>query len=228
MPAGRVTVPESDVALMAVSKMHPVELLMEAYTAGQRLFGENRVQEFQVKSVGNGRNPESFGSAEVPPGSDLCKIIRQQGRPSYSTRWTQSTSFKTAQRLANTSTELGRVMPILLEVKLSDEVSKHGMAPSEVPALLEELMDVKGIEVRGLMTVPPWSEDPELARPYFRQLRELRDRLQAKHARLTQLSMGMSKRFYRCNRGRFHLRTNWHGNLWQAQIRRGVSKNRVA
>ena len=89
----------------------------------------------------------------------------------------------------------GRVMPILVEVKLSHEESKHGVDPAALPALLDHLGTLDGIAVRGLMTIPPWSEDAEAARPYFVRLRGLRDELRVRHATLEELSMGMSNDF---------------------------------
>jgi len=80
-------------------------------------------------------------------------------------------------------------------VKLSHEESKHGIAPEELPALLNAISELEYIVPVGLMTVPPWSEDAETARPYFQTLRRLRDEQQRLHATLTQLSIGMSNDF---------------------------------
>ena len=80
-------------------------------------------------------------------------------------------------------------------MKLSHEESKHGISPAELPALLAELAPLESLLPAGLMTVPPWSEDPEPARPYFRELRRLRDGSLAACPTLTQLSMGMSNDF---------------------------------
>jgi pyridoxal phosphate enzyme (YggS family) len=125
--AGRA---ESEVALMAVSKMHPVEAIEEAYAAGQRLFGENRVQEFQQKQ----------SVASTLPGAEFHLI-----GPLQSNKTTKAAeifdaidavdSLKIATRLNTTAVELGKRLPILLEVKLSHEESKHGIAPADLPAL---------------------------------------------------------------------------------------------
>jgi len=80
-------------------------------------------------------------------------------------------------------------------VKLSHEDSKHGLAPDELPSLLAAMEELKSVEAVGLMTVPPWSEDAEVARPYFRELGRLRDASVARFPRVTQLSMGMSNDF---------------------------------
>jgi pyridoxal phosphate enzyme (YggS family) len=182
--------PESGVALMAVSKVHPVEAILEAYAAGQRLFGENRVQEFQEKSprlkelsgakfhlIGPLQSNKTAKAAELFDAVDAVD------------------SLKIAQRLNTTAAALGKKLPVLIEVKLSHEESKHGLSPEELPSLLDAMNDLEAIETVGLMTVPPWSEEAEPARPYFRELRRLRDESMVRFPRVTQLSMGMSNDF---------------------------------
>jgi PLP dependent protein len=181
---------DSEVALMAVSKVHPVEVILEAYAAGQRLFGENRVQEFQEKSqhltalndaefhlIGPLQSNKTTRAAELFHAIDAVD------------------SLKIAQRLDASAKTLGKTLPILIEVKLSHEESKHGLAPAELPALLAAIEPLESVQAVGLMTVPPWSEDAELARPYFLELRRLRDQLVTSFPKLTQLSMGMSNDF---------------------------------
>jgi PLP dependent protein len=180
----------SDVALMAVSKVHPAEMILEAYAAGQRLFGENRVQEFQEKSphvkaltgaefhlIGPLQSNKTAKAAELFDAIDAVD------------------SLKIAQRLNAAAAALGKKLPVLIEVKLSHEESKHGLAPKELPSLLAAMNELESIAAVGLMTVPPWSEDAEVARPYFRELRRLRDESAARFPRVTQLSMGMSNDF---------------------------------
>jgi pyridoxal phosphate enzyme (YggS family) len=104
-------------------------------------------------------------------------------------------SLRIAMRLNAAVAALSKKLPILIEVKLSHEESKHGIGPAELPALLADLAPLESLIPAGLMTVPPWSEDPELARPYFRELRRLRDVSLAACPTLTQLSMGMSNDF---------------------------------
>jgi pyridoxal phosphate enzyme (YggS family) len=182
--------PESEVALMAVSKVHPVEMILEAYAAGQRLFGENRVQEFQEKSphlkdlagaefhlIGPLQSNKTAKAAELFDAIDAVDLL------------------KIAQRLNIAAAALGKKLPVLIEVKLSHEESKHGLAPEELPSLLAAMNDLESISASGLMTVPPWSEDAETARPYFRELRRLRDESVVRFPRVTQLSMGMSNDF---------------------------------
>ena len=188
--AGR---PRSEVALMAVSKTHPVGAMLEAIQAGISLFGENRVQEFQQKApelaghdvrvhlIGRLQSNKSAKAAEIFSAIDSLDSIRL------------------AQRLQEAAQRLGRTMPVLLEIKLSQEETKTGLEPAsaELAQLLERLPEFPNLELRGLMTVPPWSEDPEAARPYFVQLRNLRDELAARCQKLafSQLSMGMSGDF---------------------------------
>jgi pyridoxal phosphate enzyme (YggS family) len=183
---------ESEVALMAVSKVHPAEAILEAYAAGQRLFGENRVQEYQEKSP----------AVSTLPGIEVHLIgPLQSNKTNRAAELFHSIdtvdSLKIAQRLNTAAQALNKNLPIFIEVKLSHEESKHGLAPEELPALLDAIAELAHLEARGLMTVPPWTEpeDPEPARPYFRQLRTLRDQQQRLHPTLTQLSMGMSNDF---------------------------------
>lgn len=182
--------PEAEVALMAVSKVHPVEAIREAHAAGQRLFGENRVQEFQQKSEHLGHLTDArfhligpLQSNKTNKAAELFDAIDAVD------------SLKIAQRLNAAAASVGKKLPVLIEIKLSDEETKHGIAPEELPKLLDALAELKAIESVGLMTVPPWSEDAEAARPYFRELRRLRDATYKAHPTLTQLSMGMSNDF---------------------------------
>ncbi len=180
------------VALMAVSKMHPIECLLEAHAAGQRLFGENRVQEWQAKSpqapydiethlIGPLQSNKSTRAAELFAAIDTVDSLRL------------------ATRLNQAALDLGKVLPILIEIKLSPEDTKHGLPPADLPALLEALRPLANLRPSGLMTVPPWPSDlaqaDEQARPYFAHLRQLRDAALPANPTLTQLSMGMSNDF---------------------------------
>lgn len=181
---------EAEVALMAVTKVHPVEALLTAHAAGQRLFGENRVQEFACK----------FPALAGLKGADYHLIGPLQSNKS--TRAAELfdsidtvDSVKLAQRLDSAAATLSKKLPIYIEVKLSHEESKHGIAPEELPTLLDAMREMENILPVGLMTVPPWSEEPETARPCFQTLRRLRDAQQRLHPALTQLSTGMSNDF---------------------------------
>ena len=179
----------ASVQLMAVSKMHPAEALLEAYEAGQRLFGENRVQEFQAKRA-------LLGDAELE--THLIGPLQNNKTSKAAELFAAIDSLaelKTAQRLNSAAEALRKTLPVLVEVKLSPEESKHGLAPEELPAFLEALKPLTHLSVRGLMTVPPYSDDANEARPYFARLRALRDENIAAHPTLTELSMGMSHDF---------------------------------
>jgi PLP dependent protein len=181
---------EREVALMAVSKVHPAEAILEAYEAGQRLFGENRVQEYEQKSAQLGHlNDATFhliGPLQSNKTNKAVQLFDQIDAVDL---------LKIAQRLDTAAKALDKILPILIEVKLSHEESKHGIAPNELLPMLDAIRELPNIRAVGLMTVPPWSEDPETARPYFRELRKLRDEAARTHTALTQLSMGMSNDF---------------------------------
>lgn len=181
---------ESEVALMAVTKTHPVATVRESYAAGLRLFGENRVQEWQEKSIAladlSGAEVHLIGPLQSNKTTRAAELFQAIDAVD---------SLRIATRLDAAARALGKRLPILIEVKLSHEVSKHGVLPAELPALLAGLAPLEGIVAAGLMTVPPWSDDPEDARVYFRELRRLRDASLAACPTLTQLSMGMSNDF---------------------------------
>ena len=190
---------------MAVSKVHPAEAILEAHAAGHRLFGENRVQEMQTKA------PTLTAALHAPDSNSVGCSLSAVGctfhliGPLQNNKTTKAAelfhaidtldSLKTAERLNAAAQTLNKTLPILIEVKLSHEDTKHGLAPEALTELLESLTPLTNIEPRGLMTVPPWSENPETARPYFQQLRRLRDDHAARFPKLTELSMGMSNDF---------------------------------
>jgi pyridoxal phosphate enzyme (YggS family) len=193
--AGRA---DGSVALMAVSKTHPAEAVLEAYAAGQRLFGENRVQEWQGKA-------EALRELDATAADELEMHLigplqsNKTGRAAELFAAVDTVdALKTAERLHAGAAALGRTLPVLIEVKLSEEESKHGVAPEALPGLLEQIAALtqnasnSGIIVRGLMTVPPFLDDLEQVRPYFVRLRGLRDEHAARYPQLTELSMGMS------------------------------------
>jgi len=189
--AGR---PRAEVALMAVSKMHPASAILAAEALGVRLFGENKVQEFQQKR-------DVLGAA---PGVEFHLIGHLQSNKASRAAVLFSSvdtldSVSLAERLNQAATGLGRRLAVLIEIKLSHEASKAGLEPdsAELELLLERLPDLPSLELRGLMTVPPFLEDLSAVRPYFSRLRILRDRLAAAHPRLSfaELSMGMSHDF---------------------------------
>jgi hypothetical protein len=195
--AGR---PRSEVALMAVSKMHPASAIVAAAGLGVRLFGENRVQEFQEKSALLSLPHGRLGQA----GAEFHLIGHLQSNKAFRAAELFAAvdtldSVSLAERLDQAARRLGRRLKVLIEIKLSPEESKAGLDPEsdELAGLLERLPDLTGLEMRGLMMVPPFLEDLTAVRPYFRGLRVLRDRLAAAHPRLSfgELSMGMSHDF---------------------------------
>ncbi|MBM3756281.1 MAG: YggS family pyridoxal phosphate-dependent enzyme [Acidobacteria bacterium] len=163
-----------EITLLAVTKVFPVDALLEAYSCGLREFGENYVQEFEGKfprvAALEGARFHLIGhlqSNKSRKAAELFHVVQTVD------------SVKLARRLH----EAGFRGEAFVEVKLSEEESKHGAAPEEIGAILEQ----SPLPLTGLMTMPPWSDDPEVARPYFRRLKQLADR----HG-LNQLSMGMS------------------------------------
>jgi len=190
----------SDIALMAVSKMHPAQAILEAHAAGQRLFGENRVQEFATKYS----ELLSSGPWALEPGTSFHLIgPLQNNKTAKAAELFHAIdtidSLKTAARLNSAAQAIHKTIPILIEVKLSPEPTKHGLDPGQLPAFLAALAPFTHLVPSGLMTVPPHfgdsPEDAETARPYFAHLRRLRDENLAAHPTLTQLSMGMSNDF---------------------------------
>ena len=188
----------ADVALMAVSKVHPAESILEAHAAGQRLFGENRVQEWQSKLP---LLANLFDATRSLPPAAQAHLIGplQNNKTAKAAELFHAVdtldNLKTAERLNTAAQSLGKTIPVLIEVKLSPEDTKHGLPPTALTELLEALVPLTNLEPRGLMTVPPWSEDSETARPYFQHLRRLRDENLARFPKLTELSMGMSNDF---------------------------------
>jgi pyridoxal phosphate enzyme (YggS family) len=177
------------VALMAVSKTHPAEAILETHAAGQRLFGENRVQEFAAKR-------EALGSIDLAMHL-IGPLQSNKTKPAAElfTAIDSVDSLRIAERLNTAAAALGRRLPILIEVKLSHEESKHGLPPEELPAFLAATAQLDSLDLRGLMTVPPYFDDAEYTRPFFARLRQLRDDNQHTYPTLTELSMGMSHDF---------------------------------
>ena len=170
-----------EITLVAVTKVFPVTAILEAYELGLRDFGENYVQEFQgkfetVKSLPAARFHliGHLQSNKAKIASDLFHVIETVDTP------------KLARRLD----AVGKHLEVFLEVKLSEEESKAGASPEELPELIEAVKQCPNLTLSGLMTMPPWSGDPEPSRPYFRRLHEL-----ANQHGLAKLSMGMSHDF---------------------------------
>lgn len=183
------------VALMAVTKTHPAERILEAYNAGHRLFGENRVQEFGEKypALAHLRDTEfhMIGHLQSNKAAKAVEVFHAID---------SLDSAKLGERINAAAAKAGKTISVLIEINIGGEEAKSGIAPDS-PELEEILAAAPGwsnVRVRGLMTVPPFTEDPEGARSYFRRLRELRERLAARNLAaiaLDHLSMGMSHDF---------------------------------
>jgi PLP dependent protein len=184
-----------NVVLMAVSKTHPAERIREAYAGGIRVFGENRVQEFAGKAASlldlSDAEWHMIGhlqSNKVAKAAELFGAVDSLD------------SVKLADRLNAAAEKENKKIPVLIEMNLGGEESKSGITPES--RYLEDLLlaapRFEALEFRGLMTVPPFSDDAENARPYFRRLREIRDAI-ARRKRpgisIDVLSMGMSHDF---------------------------------
>jgi pyridoxal phosphate enzyme (YggS family) len=193
MRAGRS--PE-EVTLIAVTKTVAVHQIKEAMDAGLRAFGENRVQEARVKI-------EKLSAAATVPRVSWHLIGHlQKNKAKYAVRLFDLIhsldSGELAEELNSQAEKIRKLQEVLVEVKLSPEETKHGIARSELPRLLKMVHTMKHLRVRGLMTIPPFFENPEDARPYFRELRELRDTMNESRVTshdLRDLSMGMSNDF---------------------------------
>jgi pyridoxal phosphate enzyme (YggS family) len=184
-----------EVGLMAVTKTHPPERVRDAYQAGLRRFGENRVQEFAGKAgalrdladarwhmIGHLQTNKAAKAVELFGAVDSVD------------------SLKLAEKLDAAARTMGKKLPVLIEVNVGGEAAKSGIAPdsSELEQLLLAAPRFEALGFRGLMTVPPFTEDPEGARPFFRKLRELRQRIASRklpRIAMDELSMGMSHDF---------------------------------
>lgn len=178
------------VRLVAVSKRHPAEAVRAMAEAGQTVFGESYVQEALEKREHLDDLPlvwHFIGGLQ----SNKAKQVVGRFALIHSVD-----SAKLARVLHQKSKEAGLVQDILLQVNLGRESQKSGILEEDLPALVEESAELDHIRVVGLMTLPPFDEDPETARPYFARLRELRDGLEARLGRkLPHLSMGMTGDF---------------------------------
>ncbi len=178
----------ASVRLVAVTKTFPAETVQAAYGCGLRDFGENRVQEFQQK-LSRLRAPEAAFHL-------IGHLQSNKVRPAMAFDWIETVdSERLARRLSRAASESGKVLSVLIEVKLGEEETKTGVSEASLGELVAAVAPLPGLTLRGLMTMPPYAEDPEGARPFFRRLRELRDRLQPEFPDLRELSMGMTRDF---------------------------------
>ena len=190
-----------EITLVAVSKTKPVALVQAALAAGQRDFGENLVEEAWAKFA-DPDTASSLASRGVPE-VRLHLIGPIQSRKAALAVACQPVllhaldRMKIARRLDRFAANAGLTLEVLLEVNLAGEASKFGFAPEELREAMDGLLGLDHVRVRGLMTIPPYDPDPEAARPYFIQLRQLQERLATAYpeADWRHLSMGMSHDF---------------------------------
>ena len=179
------------VKLICVTKTKPVPLLEEAYQAGERIFGENRVQEILAKKP---LLPEDV-SWHMIGHLQTNKVKQVVGNAAMIH---SVDSLRLAQEISRRAQEAGLIVPVLIEVNAAGEESKYGVRFEDTEALIREIAPLPGLIVRGLMTVAPYTEDPETSRPYFSRLRQLSIDIAAKNIDNTdiyELSMGMSGDF---------------------------------
>jgi len=182
-----------EITILAVSKTFPVETITSAIAAGQLQFGENRVQEAESKitRLQNERELQwhlvgHLQSNKARRAAELFDVVHSLD------------GIRIATRLSQACRDLGKTLSALLQVDLGREEAKFGASLDEVRHIVAAVSSMQGLELNGLMTLPPFFDDPERARPYFSQLRELRDRLESEEPGclgLQHLSMGMSNDF---------------------------------
>jgi pyridoxal phosphate enzyme (YggS family) len=184
-----------EIALMAVTKTQPPERIREAYEAGLKIFGESRVQEFagKVDTLRDLKAAEwhMIGHLQTNKAAKTAELFRAVDSVD---------SLKLAEKLDAAARALGKKLDVLIEINVGGEAAKSGVAPDSLA--LEELLTaasrLEALAFRGLMTVPPFTDNPEGARPYFRKLRQLRDVISARKLpgiAMDELSMGMSHDF---------------------------------
>jgi pyridoxal phosphate enzyme (YggS family) len=177
----------AEVTLVAVSKTFSANVIRAAYELGLRHFGENRVQEWEAKRPALGDLDATWhliGHLQSNKARRAANLF---------SRVDSVDSAGLAEKLDAAAAAEGKRLPVLIEVHLGGEATKSGVAESELPALVENVASQRNLELLGLMTIPPFFDDLERVRPFFRKLRELRDGLnQRLSTPLRVLSMGMS------------------------------------
>jgi pyridoxal phosphate enzyme (YggS family) len=168
----------SEITLLAVTKVFPASAIRDAYALGLRDFGENYLQEFE----------EKYPAVRDLEGARFHLIGHlQSNKAKRAAELFHSIQTVDTEKLARRLDAAGKTLDVMLEVKLSPEESKHGAEAAELATLVAAVRSCERLRLEGLMTMPPWTDDAELSRPYFRRLREL-----AGQHGLAKLSMGMS------------------------------------
>ena len=193
--AMRVNRSADSITLMVVSKTVEPKRIKEAYAAGLHVFGENRVQEFESKSAGLSELKDAewhlIGHLQSNKSKKAAELFHAIDSVD---------SLRLAEKLNQAAAEAHKKLDVLIEIKVGQEESKAGIPldSPELENLLRAAPQLESLQIRGLMTVPPFTENPEGARPYFRLLRDLRDQIAARKLpsiRMDVLSMGMSHDF---------------------------------
>jgi len=184
-----------DVILMGVTKTVAAQQIREAYDAGLRVFGENRVQEFATKADAMRDLPNAewhmIGHLQTNKATKAAELFVHVDSVD---------SLRLAQKLNSAAADLGKKLPVLIEINIAGEAAKSGVAPES--AALEELLkaapELSSLDIRGLMTVPPYHDEPEQSRHYFRKMRDLFGQIASRKfpaVNMEVLSMGMSHDF---------------------------------
>lgn len=190
MRAGRN--PE-DIKLIAVTKTVSIEGVKQAVDAGLRIFGESKVQEAQ-KKISHFKFQISNSMLEWHMLGHLQKNKAKAAVELFDFIHSVD-SLDLAETLNKDAEKIGKVQKILIQVKLSVEADKHGILKENLTKLIERVCSLKNLELKGLMTIPPYFENPEDARPYFRELSALRNEAETRGFGLPELSMGMTNDF---------------------------------
>jgi len=190
--ASRAGRPADDIQLVAVTKGVEPARIVEAIIAGHLAFGENYAQEFRLKKELIGRTVDEDVEWHFIGRLQRNKVKYLVGEVGLIH---SLDSLSVAREIEKKAAAMGIRVPVLIEVDTGGEKTKGGVKIDDVGGFVESLAECGSIEVRGLMTMPPYFDDPGRARPYFAALRELRDRLAAEYSGLKELSMGMSGDF---------------------------------
>ena len=193
--ARRVHRNPEDVMLMGVTKTVAAQQIREAYDAGLRMLGENRVQEFATKAetLRDLQNAEwhMIGHLQTNKAAKAAEVFAHIDSVD---------SLRLAQKLNSAAAELGKKLPVLIEINIAGEAAKSGVAPDStaLEEILEAAPELSSLDIRGLMTVPPYHDEPEQSRPYFRKMRALFAQIASRKLSavgMEVLSMGMSHDF---------------------------------
>ena len=193
----------ADIRLIAVSKTFSADHVRAALAAGQIDFGENKVQEGLGKAaeIGTQGTDGTSGTRGTGPRWHLIGHLQSNKAKKAAAVFSAIHSVDSVdlvRRIDAAAAEAGTTPDLLIQADLAGESTKFGANPSDIPAIVQSALDCRAAKLRGLMLVPPWSDNPEDVRPWFRRLRELRDRLVAAGtpaSSLAELSMGMSHDF---------------------------------